>query len=340
MDRRAVAKRVRSGLAVTAAVGVVLALGVGMASAARTRTVRVRETLAATTKAPKAHGKLVLVVRSGKTQLDGALDIGARHLASKSTFDVLIDGVKVAALSTNGGGNGKVKLRTKPHGHALVLGVDARGKQIVLRDGDGDDVLEGDCPHDKPNAGTVACCVPGSADGAFDDDHHGEGGHGDHGHGEHRHGHGHGHDGDDDCRRLTVDECAAVGGSSAGGSCLPDPCTATAPAGSVCCVPEDGDEDGEGAECRLLGADQCASKGGTMISAAGCDPNPCSPTPPAEPRIACCTQDDGDDECRYRTAAECDAHQGVNEGAVSCRSNPCGDSQDGNDDDQGQDGDD
>jgi len=338
MVTRALSKRVRSGLAITAAAGVVLALGVGMASAARSRTVRIRETLAATAKAPKAHGKLLLVVRSGKTQLDGALDIGARHLASKGTFDVLIGGVKVAALSTNGGGNGKVKLRTTPRGHALVLGVDPRGKQIVLRDEGGDDVLEGDCPHDKPDAGTVACCMPGSAGGAFDGDRHGEGGDGQHGDGEHNHG-GHGHEGDDDsCRRLTVDACAAVGGSSAGGSCLPDPCTTTAPPGSVCCVPEDGDDDGEGAECKLLGADQCASRGGTMISAAGCDPNPCSPTPPAEPRIACCTQDEGESECRYRTAAECDAHQGVNKGEVSCRSDPCGDAGGGGGGDEGNGG--
>lgn len=322
MVTRALSRRVRSGLAVTVGAGVVLALGVGMASAARSRTVRVRQALAATAKAPKAHGKLLLVVRSTKTQLDGALDIGARHLARKSTFDVLIGGVKVAALSTNGGGNGKVKLRTKPRGHALVLGVDPRGKQIVLRDEAGDDVLEGDCPHDKPNQGTVACCVPSSAAGAFDDDRRGEGGDGE------NHD-GHGDEGDDSCRRLTVDECAAVGGSSAGGSCLPDPCTATAPPGSVCCVPEDGDEDGEGAECKLLGADQCASRGGTMISATGCDPNPCSATPSADPRIACCTQDGGETECRHRTAAECDAHQGVNKGAVSCGSNPCGTSSGG-----------
>ncbi len=316
MKIRGLPKRVQNGLIVTAVAGVVLALGVGMASAARTRTVRVRQALAATGKAPKAHGKLLLVVRTGKTQLDGALDIGARHLAPRSSFDVLIGGVKVADLSTNGGGNGKVKLRTKLRGHALVLGVDPRGKQVVLRDHEGDDVLEGDCPHDKPDAGTIACCIPDSADGAFDDDHHGDGGdgeQGDGGDGEH----------DDHCRRLTVDECAAVGGSSAGGSCLPDPCTVGAPPGTVCCVPEGDDDDGEGTECEVVGTDECARKGGTMISASGCDPNPCSPTPPAEPLVACCTQDDGETECHRRTAAECDAHQGVNKGDVSCDTDPC-----------------
>jgi hypothetical protein len=89
-------------------------------------------------------------------------------------------------------------------------------------------------------------------------------------------------------------------------------------------VPESDDDDGEGAECESLTPDHCAAEGGTMISATGCDPNPCSPTPSADPRIACCTPDGGETECRHRTAAECDAHQGVNMGAVSCHSNPCG----------------
>jgi len=100
MVTRGLPRRGRNGLAVTIGAGVVLVLGVGMASAARGHTVRVRQTLSATSKSPKAQGKLLLVVRAGKSQLDGALDIGARHLAARSTFDVMIGGVKVADLST------------------------------------------------------------------------------------------------------------------------------------------------------------------------------------------------------------------------------------------------
>jgi hypothetical protein len=319
-------KGVRGVLTLALIVGVLIAVGMGMASAARGRTARVRQALSPTTKAPKAHGKMLLVVRAGKKQLDGAFDVGARHLAAKGKFEVLIGGVKVGELSSNRAGNGRIRLRTRPRGRALLLGVDPRGKQVVLRDEDGDDVLEGDCPDDKPNAGKIACCVPDSAGGAFSDGEHHSGTHFDHGDGDH----GDDDDGDDSsCRRLTADDCAAVSGSSAGGSCLPDPCTTAPPPGAVCCVPEHDDEDGEGAECKPLTPDRCASKGGTMISATACDPNPCNPTPPAEPRIACCTPDDGEMECHHRTAAECAAHQGVNKGAVSCDANPCGSGGDG-----------
>ena len=330
MDARALTRRMRGGVVAAVAVGLAIAGAAGMAAAAHGhRTVHVKQVLAAVG-GGTGKGQLLLVVHTGKTALDGSLDVGVRHLGRRSQYEVLVDGVHVGGITTNGGGNGHARFRTTPKGHALVLGVDPRGKQVVIRDADGHDVLEGDCPHDPDAAGKVACCLPPeSGEGAFphDDDQGGEGHHGR-------------HDGDRDCKPLTVDECATVGGSSAGGSCLPDPCTSTppVPTGTVCCVPEDDDDDGEGAECRVLTPDHCAEEHGTMISTTGCDPNPCQPTPPADPRIVCCGGEDGG-ECEHRTAAECDAHQGLNKGTGSCDPNPCGNGGQDGDGGNGHDGD-
>lgn len=332
MDARALTRRMRGGVVAAVATGLAIAGAAGMAVAARGHTVHVKQALAPVG-GGKAKGKLLLVVHSGKTRLDGSLDVGVRHLGRNSQYEVLVEGVHVGGLTTNGGGNGHARFRTTPKGHALVLGIDPRGKQVVIRDADGHDVLEGDCPDDPDAAGKVACCVPPeSGEGAFTHGEDGDG-QGQDGDGDGHHGH---HDGDDDCRLLTVDACAAVGGSSAGGSCLPDPCTTTppVPSGTVCCVPEEDNDDGEGAECRVFTPDHCAAEHGTMISAAGCDPNPCEPTPPADPRIVCCGGEHGG-ECEHRTAAECDAHQGVNKGPGSCDPNPCGNGDGGGDGDDG-----
>ena len=236
-------------------------------------------------------------------------------------FDLLVGGVRVGTLTTSRGGNGQLRFRSRPHGHDLVLGVDPRGKDVLVRDADGHDVLSGHYPEDTEDAGKVACCDSSTGALVARD----EGGHGDHGDGDHD-------DGDDDddheaeCRMRTPAECAEHGGRVAGDSCLPDPCGTTIPPADAvrCCVPAEDDDDGEGATCVTLTQPQCMAVGGTMVSALTCDPNPCEPTPPAEPRIRCCEPDDDGMECEHRTATECAARGGVALDAGSCSPDPCG----------------
>lgn len=297
------ARHMRTGTILTLAAGLVVGLAATVAGApSGNRPAHVKQALSPPTAGSSARGKVVLVVKRN----GGKFDVGVRKLAGASHFEVLIDGVKVGDLETNGGGNGHARFGTKPRGRAKVLGVDPRGRHILVRDDDGNDVLEGDCPKDTEDAGKVACCVyPDDAMKTARND-----------------------AGSDDpkCQMLTPDDCDTAGGDSAGGSCLPDPCASVSPVpdGTACCVPQSDDEDGEGAECDDLTPDECSAEGGTMVSATGCDPNPCEPTPPADPRIACCTGD-GNLTCGHSTASECDAAQGVNLGAGSCDPNPCED---------------
>jgi hypothetical protein len=294
-----------------------------MAAASRGgRVVFMRQRLKPPTATSTARGRALLATFSHHGNLDGALDVYVRALAVNASFDVLVDGVKIGGLATNDAGGGHVHFRSRPHGSALLLGVDPRGKSLVVRDGQGVDVLAGDWPPDQHGVGKVACCIPDSSTGAFTHDRHGR-------------GRGHGHHGDDDhdCRLRTADECAQVGGSSAGGSCLPDPCEESAPApdGTVCCIPEHGDDDG--VECEHRSVATCAASGGTMVSAPGCDPNPCAATPSSGPAVVVCCVPHGTEgaECEHRTSADCVAQGGVDKGAGSCFPDPCGGSGDGGD---------
>jgi len=137
MDARALTRRMRGGAVAAVAVGLAIAGAAGMAAAAHGhRTVHVKQVLAAVG-GGTGKGQLLLVVHTGKTALDGSLDVGVRHLGRRSQYEVLVDGVHVGGITTNGGGNGHARFRTTPKGHALVLGVDPRGKQVVIRDADG-----------------------------------------------------------------------------------------------------------------------------------------------------------------------------------------------------------
>jgi hypothetical protein len=273
--------------------------------------------LTPTTKTPNARGRAQLDMKS---VTKGRLRIVARGIAASSTFDVVMDGVRVGTLTTNSGGKGKLTLSTHPKGRAGLMGGDPRGDHLEVRDHDGDDDLECHLPGgDHPE---IACCLSD--------------------------------DGETECELKDVEECTNEGGTPAGStggafvsSCIPNPCAPTPPppGGSVCCIASSAggafvgrchDHEGEGNDvtCQEIDAMACGMAGGTVVEAASCDPNPCVPVQP--PAVPCCLSGDDDDaECAMLTADRCTAHHGTVSTATSCHPNPCGNG--GDDDDQGED---
>jgi hydroxymethylbilane synthase len=225
--------------------------------------VRVNATLNATGVDADAAGKARLTLRSAS---DGKFEIAVRHLERDATYEVVIGGVRVADLTTNGGGNGKLRFRSRPRSSRdLPLGFDPRTATVVVRDGVGDDVLAVSFPDDDvPNDGDIVCCIPD--------------------------------DSGTECEDRTADECTAQGGTAIAGatSCLPNPCAGATPvdddADIVCCIPDD-----SGAECEDRTQDECLAAGGTIVSATSCDPNPCAAVPPTGGDVVCCLPDNGGD---------------------------------------------
>ena len=220
--------------------------------------------LTATSAAPGARGRAVVIVRNS----DGKLTVVARALQRRSVYDVILERVKIGTLTTTGGGKGKARFRARPRAHDQLLGTDPRGKTIILRGGNAIDVLVADIPRpqdptpDDPSDDAIHCCLA--------------------------------HDGGTECEDRTADECMAQGGVNMGvGSCLPNPCGgSTGGALVVCCLPDD-----DGVECEDRTQGQCNAQGGTAVKATGCTPNPCAPVPPATPEIQCCLPDDDGFEC-------------------------------------------
>jgi hypothetical protein len=251
---------------------------------------KVRRPLTATGVDPDASGRATLTLKAAS---DGQFLVQVHKLDRDATFELIVGGVHVADLVTNGGG-GKVRFRTRPRGHDLALGFDPRGRTIVVRSANGDDVLDVDFPEDQPGVpGEVVCCIPDD-DGA-------------------------------ECEDRTADECTAQGGSVVAGatSCLPNPCEGAPPVGGdiVCCIPDD-----SGPECEDRTQAECMAEGGTVVQATSCAPNPCAPAPPAEDEVVCCLPDNGGDgpaECEDRTATECTAAGGTVSDATSCTPDPC-----------------
>ncbi len=288
----------------TISLGIALATVVGVAGPARASVSHVKKNLIATSKAPHARGSANLVVRGS----NGRLGVTGRRLNGGSTFEVIVDTVRIGTLTTNPGGSGKARFSTKPHGSDQLLGVDPRGKLVEVRDEDGDDVLETEMPDDgAPPPGATRCCLT-------DED-------------------------ETECEQTTPAECMTEGGSDMGaGSCMPSPCASAPPGDQIQCCKADHDEDGP--ECELSTAAECSDENGTNLGAGSCDPNPCPATPPAAGEIACCVPDDdgpetevegaddgapggGGQECERVTADGCTALQGVNMGDVSCEPDPC-----------------
>ncbi len=277
---------------------VALAGALSMAGPVRASAMHVRKNLTATTKAPDARGHATLVVQGSK----GSLDVRGHGLDGDSTFEVIVDTVRIGTLTTDGNGTGKARFTTSAHGQDQLLGTDPSGKLLEVRDEEGDDVLETEMPEDT-QPGDTQCCVS---------------------------------DGDEtECEVMSPDACTAAGGTDAGaGSCMPDPCSTTPgteEADNIQCCKAQHDQNGP--ECELASATECADKGGTNVGAGTCDPDPCSATPPADGEIACCVPDgeadagasgDGGAHCERTTSDACDALGGTSNGDVACDPDPCG----------------
>ena len=252
---------------------------------------KVRQPLAATGADTDASGLAALKLKAASV---GEFVIQVRKLDRKATFEVIVGGVHVGDLVTNGGGGGKVRFRTRPRGHDLALGFDPRGATVVIRNEGGDDVLAADFPDVQlGEPADVVCCIPD--------------------------------DSGPECEDRTAAECESQGGTVVAGatSCLPNPCDGAPPVDGdiVCCIPDD-----SGPECEDRTQVECLAHGGTVVQATSCVPNPCAATPPPDDHIVCCVPDNGGDgpaECKDRTAAECMAAGGTVSDATSCTPDPC-----------------
>src|SRR5262249_27346477 len=210
--RRAMKKTLTMILAVLGVVGVSM-----LATEARAHTEKEVGSLASTGVDPDARGKVKLTVRNLS---DGRLDIKGQKLDPDATFDVLVNGVLVGQFTTTGGGNGRIRFRSRPRSpHDQLLGFDPRGALVVVRNAAGQDVLAVQLADSgSVSPGDVVCCIP-DASGA-------------------------------ECEDRTLDECNMQGGTvSTATSCLPNPCAGEPPPGEadlVCCIPHDSGPEGEG----------------------------------------------------------------------------------------------
>jgi hypothetical protein len=286
-------------------VGIVAAVAAVLAVDATAKT-KIRQTLTATVHAPGASGVARLVLRTPST---GKFTVKARRLPGSKTFDVVVNKVKVGTLKTGPSGNGTAKFSNPAAGHAAALGFDPRGAQIAVRDEEtGDDDLDSDMPDDHPDS-AIGCCLE--------------------------------HECEDE---MTAAECTAHGGTpTAAGGCLPDPCNSNPPPPTtVCCRTTSAggafvDDDPENECDDDESSAECAAKGGVVVQATSCEPNPCQPTPPPQ-LVICCVPDEGESECEHVTADHCTAAGGTVSSATSCEHDPCGGGGEGGGDGSGHDG--
>jgi hypothetical protein len=294
------------GWATLAVIAVAVVAAWGSSTKGKTK---VRATLHATVHAPHAKGLAKLALRKGPK---GTFIVKARGLSGGQSFDVVVNRVKVGTLVTGPGGSGVAKFSTSPRGHTTMLGFDPRGGEIEVRDENGDDDLDGDMSDDNPDS-AIGCCV-----GERDDD-----------------------EDEVDCERKTAAECTAEGGTpSTAPTCLPNPCATTPPPTKVVCCESSSaggafvDDDPE-VECEDdITQTECAKRGGMVVQATSCDPNPCQPVPPPQ-LVICCVPDESEMECERLTSDHCTAVHGTPSSATSCDNDPCG----GNGDQGNQDGD-
>lgn len=280
----------------TLAVGL-LVIGVA-AHRADARRITIKQDLSATGVDPDASGKVQAQISKLKSGMRAKLDLKARRLDPKTTYVVLLNGVKVGTLSTTPAGNARTRFSSQPRRKDQLLGVDPRGMQIEIHNSAGDGVLETHVPEDTIDPTHVRCCLP----------------------------HDSGDDEQPECEDdFTSDDCTAAGGTDMGaGSCLPNPCAGSTPPPSqdtvACCTPED---DGQ-PECELRSTAGCSEHHGIALTATSCDPNPCTSTTPSTPEtVRCCLADDHETECEHRTAERCAAQGGTDMGPGACSPNPC-----------------
>jgi hypothetical protein len=302
-------KRARWAFGVVTAAAAIGAMATG--ATARTK---IKQPLTATAHAPGASGLAKLVLKSG---VHGRFSVKAHRLPANKSFHVIVNDIRVGSLVTGPTGAGLAKFSTSPRGRFSMLGFDPRGAHIEVRDDEtGDDDLECNVPDEGGGDSAMGCCV-GDAEG---DDHD---------------------DGETECEDLTAAECAARGGApTTAASCLPDPCRETPPPMTVVCCRTGSEggafvDDDPDVECEDdASARECAARGGTVVEASSCDPNPCEPAPPPDV-VICCVPDDDDSECEHVTREHCTAAGGTVSTATSCEAHPCGESHDGEGDDDG-----
>lgn len=240
-----------------------------------------------------ASGRIRLAMRKAS---DGRFEIQAVKLDPNASYDLLLNGVKVASLTTNGNGKAKARFRSRPRGRDQLLGFDPRGALVVVRNAAGQDALIGTLPTTSPSSsgpddGDIICCVPD--------------------------------DGGTECEDRTPTECTDRGGVvSTATSCLPNPCEGSTPPTQtdiVCCIPDD-----SGPECEDRTAAECSAQGGIAVAASSCTDNPCAGTAAADPDIMCCLpHHNGELECEDRTEAQCTALGGASKGAGVCAVDTC-----------------
>ena len=231
----------------------------------------------------------------------GKFRVRARNLKPDTTYGISVAGVRIGSLTTTAAGSGGARFSSPQNGSDQSLGVDPRGKLVEVSDDQGEDVLENEMPGDTENQGDVECCLPGDEGSECEettaDECTAEGGANmgtgtcfpnpcpttpptadirccvpdDNGPG---------------CEEESAADCSASGGVNMGaGACDPNPCAPTPPGIITCCVPENdqGDQEGETApqpaECERLTTADCTDEGGTVSSAAACEPNPCVASP-------------------------------------------------------------
>ncbi|HYY06627.1 MAG TPA: hypothetical protein VE997_08610 [Candidatus Limnocylindria bacterium] len=266
----------------------------------------VRQPLRPTGVDPNAHGVAIASIHAKHHR--GKFRVKARNLKPGATYGISVAGIRIGSFTTGAAGSGAARFTNPQHGGDQFLGVDPRGKRIEVSDDHGEDVLENEMPDDDDDQGKVQCCL------AEDDEDEAEveceeetadectekGGT----------NMGTGTcfpnpcpttppgpevrcclpDDDDDgpeCEEESAAECSAAGGVNMGtGSCEPNPCAPAPPGVVTCCIAEheedEDDDEGESPEppeCERITMAHCAEEGGTVSSAASCEPNPCVSSP-------------------------------------------------------------
>lgn len=287
-------------------------------------TTHLKETLTPTSAITTATGKAKLNLHTrrhkGAIGTKGSFVVAAKHLDASTTYDLVVGGAKIGSLHTNRRGNGRASFATTPRGRKSLLGVDPRGKTVLLRDpaGTGTDVLVGTVPDDS--TGSQACCTTDS-------------------------------EGESECEDVDPDPltgavvCDGTIPTDATGApittCLPDPCNASAPppnppsgAGTttVCCVLDSRDAEASQTQCEDSLGD-CAASGGALVQVQLPDTfqegdNPCDltpdscqsvpgTTPPPNPNLCCVPQTSSDPteveapDCEDLSADACTALGGA-----------------------------
>src|SRR5438874_5735983 len=157
---------------------------------------RASQTPAARSPDSRAQGEARVAVPRVRKGLDGVLVVLVRKLEPRTTYEIVVQGVRIGTLTTNGAGRGRARFRTHPRRGDQLLGVDPRGKRVAVHALTGLDSLKGIVPGREGNAGDhIRCCVPGGGDQT------------------------------PECDTVSANECNDKGGSSmGGGSCMPNPC--------------------------------------------------------------------------------------------------------------------